>query len=130
MSNVFWGIVSFLIAFPAVLFVVFYILQFVLLRKRKMKAFGVTADVTTFFLFFSVPAVVYAFWMLNIFSYIVVGALLIGIALTIVEWKTKKEVLIMPLFRKIWRTLFLVLNLLYIGAFVVGSVQFIWNYVS
>lgn len=130
MGDIISGIVSFLIAFPIFLFIIFFVLQYALFRKKKMDAFGVTADVTTFILFLSVPAVVYVFWAFNIIYYVIIGALLIGITFTIIEWKTQKEVIVIPLFRKIWRSLFLILNVLYVVAFITGAVKFILNYMS
>ncbi|MFC4409311.1 DUF3397 family protein [Chungangia koreensis] len=130
MGEISTGIVSFLIAFPIVLFILFYVLLYLLFRKKKMDAFGIAADVTTLILFWSVPAVVYVFWTLNIFSYLIISALLIGMIFTIFEWKTQKEVLVIPLLRKIWRSLFLILNVLYVGAFIAGAVQFILHYMS
>lgn len=130
MTDFLFDFVTFLIAFPVIFFIGFYIIQLFIFRKKSMAAFGIAADVMTIVLFIAVPAVIYAFWSLNIVSYLMIFALLIGIILTFVEWKTRKEVLVMPLLRKIWRTLFLILNIAYIGAFIMGAVQFIWRYMS
>lgn len=130
MSDLLFGILTFLIAFPLILFIGIYLFHKFVLHKQNMASLGRTADVITFILFFSVPAAVYAFWETNILGYVIGGALLIGTIFTIVEWRTRKEVIVVPLLRKIWRSIFIVLNLLYIGAFIGGAIQSFMYYMS
>ena len=91
--------------------------------KKSVNHFSKAADITTIILFFSIPATVKFFWPFDIGFTVLIIAILIAMVFTVIEWRTKKEIELMPLFRKIWRFLFLVLSLTYIAVLLVAIVQ-------
>ena len=99
------------------------LLTFIICRKLRIKktyAFGLGADVTTFVLFFSVPLTIHSIWGTSLFLPIVIVALLIALAFTYVDWRTKKEIDVLVLFKKIWRVYFIVLSIMYLGTWLIG----------
>ena len=90
------------------------------LRIKKKYAFGFGADVTTFILFFSVPLVIHSIWEVSLFLLIIIVALLIALGFTYVDWRTKKEIDVPVLFKKIWRVYFILLSVMYLGTWLIG----------
>lgn len=90
------------------------------MRIKKMYAVGFAADVTTFVLFFSVPLAFKSIWGMSFSLYIIIIALLIAITLTYIDWRTKKEIDVPLLLKKIWRIYFILLSILYISAWLIG----------
>ena len=114
---------------PVLLFVIVYAIS----RKvniRGTHAFGAASDVTTFCLFFSVPLAIGVLWGVNIGALLVMLAIMLAIVFTYVEWRTKKEIEVKSLLRKIWRFLFLVLSAAYILICLVGIVQSVVEYLQ
>ena len=100
-----------------------WLLTFIICRKLRIKktyAFGFGADVTTFVLFFSVPLAIHSIWGMSLFLPIVIVALLIALAFTYVDWRTKKEIDVPVLLKKIWRVYFIVLSIMYLGTWLIG----------
>ena len=100
-----------------------WLLTFIICRKLRIKktyAFGFGADVTTFVLFFSVPLAIHSIWGTSLFLPIVIVALLIALAFTYVDWRTKKEIDVPVLLKKIWRVYFIVLSIMYLGTWLIG----------
>ncbi len=95
---------------PFLLFILLYLLS---LKRKKRKALGFASDITTLLLFFSVPASVEFLWNYSISGIIYFIVLVLAIILLVYEWKTTKEIEIIPFFRKLWRTYFLLLAALY-----------------
>ncbi|MGG0655999.1 DUF3397 domain-containing protein [Rummeliibacillus pycnus] len=91
--------------------------------KKTVNHFGRAADITTLILFFSIPATVKFFWSFDIGFMVLIIAIIIAMVFTIIEWRITKEIEIIPLFRKIWRFLFLALSSTYITVLLVGIVQ-------
>ncbi|MFY3793506.1 DUF3397 family protein [Ureibacillus sp. MALMAid1270] len=121
-------VISFIILFPIILFAVIYFIC----RKgkvSKVKSFGFASDVTTFVLFLSVPLIINSLWEVKLGVYVICIAILIAIIFTYIEWKTKKEIEIIALLKKIWRVLFLILIILYILLWIVGIVYKIITYI-
>jgi hypothetical protein len=112
------------ILFPAVLFIITFIVGKYFLHKRK-KAFGIAADVTTLLLFISVSHAFYFVFQKDIILALIICALLIATVITYIDWKTQKEIEIVPLFRKIWRTLFLLLSLIYAFVCISGVIRYV-----
>ncbi|AQU79903.1 DUF3397 family protein [Planococcus faecalis] len=106
-------------------FLLFAVIYFLSLKRRKRKALGLASDITTFVLFFSVPASVEILWGYSISAYIYFVALVLAIILLIIEWRTAKEIEIIPFFRKLWRTYFLLLASLYAVVWLIGLVTVI-----
>lgn len=109
--------------FLLVPYLVFILIFFVLAkwtRKRPKQAFGIAADITTFILLLAVPIAIKALFEVETMIYFFCLAIVISVVLTIYEWKAKKEIELIPLLRKIWRLLFLLLSTLYIIVFCLG----------
>lgn len=87
--------------------------------------FGVAADLTTFILFFSVPLSISSLWGMQYSGIVFVVALFIAIIFTYIDWKSKKEIELLPLFKKIWRVLFILLSVTYFFVWLIGIVQHI-----
>lgn len=98
--------------------------------KKQTNLFGKVADITTVILFFSIPALANFFGSYNIGFLVIIVAIVIAIVFTIIEWKTTKEIEIMPLLRKIWRFLFLVLTFIYIAILIGAIIQKIVNLIN
>ena len=115
------SVVSFLLIFPIVIFLVVYFIS-VKMNQKKARAFGNAADVTTLLLFFAVPMAIESLFHLETMGSIVGVALIISVILTFIEWKSQKEIELLPLLRKIWRFLFLILSISYFIVWCVGLV--------
>lgn len=100
-----------------------FILIFILTRKKfRRRAIGLSADLTTFLLFFSVPVSVEAIWGLSISTAVYFIAILIAIVLLVIEWKKTKEIEVRKYIRKTWRIFFLLLSSAYFIIWLVGAV--------
>ena len=122
-------LISIIIFCPVLIFLIIFFIG----RKIKIKgthAFGIASDVTTFFLFFSVPLAIGAVWQLNVGIVLVISAIIMAMIFTYVEWRTKKEIEVRALLRKIWRFLFLLLSAAYIIICIVGIIQSLIEYLQ
>ena len=129
MKIVIQTVISVIILFPILLFFLTYIIY----RKRKKnhtKAFGLAADLTTFILFFSVTLSVSSLWGVNYSLFIFMIALLIAIIITYIDWRSKKEIELLALFKRIWRTYFIILTVTYLFVWIVGLSLNIIEYVE
>ena len=87
---------------------------------KKKYAFGFGADVTTFILFFSVPLAIHSIWGTSLFLPVIIIALLIALGFTYVDWRTKKEIEVPVLLKKIWRVYFILLSVMYLVTWLIG----------
>lgn len=129
MKEILHILISVLIFCPVLIFLVIFFIG----RKIKIKgthAFGAASDITTFFLFFSVPLAVGAVWQVNVGMTLVIAAILMAMIFTYIDWRTKKEIEVSALLRKIWRFLFLLLSAAYIIICVVGIIQSLVEYLQ
>ncbi|MER2000474.1 MAG: DUF3397 family protein [Lysinibacillus sp.] len=103
------------------------IIGYYLLKKLKMKqqyAVGFSADVTTLLLFIAIPYIVQAVWQYSIYILIIIVAIIIAIIFTFIDWRTKKEIEVLKLMRKIWRIYFAVLMGVYIVVIIAAIITF------
>ncbi|AVK83051.1 DUF3397 domain-containing protein [Lysinibacillus sp. B2A1] len=122
-------VISVIIFCPILLFVIVYLIG----RKVKIRgthAFGAASDVTTFCLFFSVPLAIGVLWSVNVGVLLVMLALTMAMIFTYIDWRTKKEIEVKPLLKKIWRFQFLVLSTAYVVICVVGIIQSVIEYLQ
>ncbi|MCM3610731.1 DUF3397 domain-containing protein [Planococcus sp. MERTA32b] len=101
-------------------FLSFILLIFLTRKKLKRRAVGLSADVTTFLLFVSVPVSMEALWGVNISFAVSVTAIIIAIILLVIEWKKSKEIEVLKYIRKTWRLYFLLLSVSYILIWLTG----------
>ncbi len=110
---------------------IFTMISLFILKKigfSKSKAFGLAVDLTTPFLVITLPIIAKTIWGWSV-SAILLGVLLIvAIIYTFIEWRVQKEIEIPLLLKKIWRTYFLLLSILYIVFMIAGFVYWIVNY--
>jgi len=102
-------------------------------RKVKIRgthAFGVASDVTTLCLFFSVPLAIRVLWNVDVSALLVTLTVVMAIIFTYIDWRTKKEIEVKPLLRKIWRFQFLVLSAAYIVICLVGVIRSVIEYLQ
>jgi len=122
-------VISIIIFCPIVLFVIVYLVG----RKVKIRgthAFGAASDVTTLCLFFSVPLAIGVLWCVNVGALLVILAIMMAMIFTYIDWRTKKEIEVKPLLKKIWRFLFLILSTAYLLICIVGVIQSIMEYLQ
>jgi len=120
-------IVSSIIFFPIILFSIAYLIA-LKRKKSKAKSFGFASDITTFVLFFSVPLSITSLWGTNYNGIILIIAIVIAIIFTYIDWRTKKEIIILKLLKKIWRLYFILLMTTFVVVWIVGLVQSIMEY--
>ncbi|WP_084244975.1 DUF3397 family protein [Planomicrobium okeanokoites] len=101
-------------------FLAFILLILLTRKKLKRQAIGLSADVTTFLLFISVPVSMKAIWDVDISFAVSVTAIIIAIILLIIEWKKSKEIEVLKYARKTWRLYFLLLSMSYILIWLTG----------
>ena len=114
-------IVDILIMCPFIFFGILYLILKKFSKKGK-NIFSKAADLTTIILLFSIPSSVKFIWSYDIGFIVLIIASIIAIIFTTIEWKTTKEMELKPLFRKIWRFLFLVLTFTYIAVWFVALI--------
>lgn len=122
-------IISIVIFCPIVLFIIVYWIG----RKVKIRgthAFSAASDITTLCLFFSVPLAIGVLWHINVGALLVMLAIMLAIIFTYIDWRTKKELEVKPLLKKIWRFLFLILSTAYVVICLVGVIQSIIEYLQ
>ncbi len=104
-------------------FLLFILVYFLAAKRKKQKSIGFASDMTTLLLFFSVPASFEFLWNYSVAAIIYFIVLVLAIVLLVIEWRTQKEIEIIPFFRKLWRTYFLLLAALYALVWVAGLVN-------
>jgi len=122
-------IISIIIFCPILLFVIVYLIS----RKVKIRgthAFGVASDVTTVCLFFSVPLAIGILWNFNVSALLITLAIMMAMIFTYIDWRTKKEIEVKSLLRKIWRFQFLLLSTAYIVICIVGVIRSVIEYLQ
>ena len=91
-----------------------------MLRLDKHKAIGYSADVTTGLLFLAVPIAIRNLWEVSIFIPLFVTAIVVAMIFTYIDWRTKKEIEVKPLLKKVWRVYFILLGITYFLVWVIG----------
>ena len=91
-----------------------------MLRLDKHTAIGYSADVTTGLLFLAVPIAIRNLWEVSIFIPVFVVAIVVAMIFTYIDWRTKKEMEVKPLLKKIWRVYFILLGITYFLVWVIG----------
>jgi len=120
-------IISIIIFFPIILFSITYFIARKG-KKSKVKSFGFASDATTLVLFFSVPLSISSLWEKNYNSIVFVVAIFIAIIFTYIDWRTKKEIEILALLKKVWRLYFILLTMAFLVIWIVGLIQSIIDY--
>lgn len=112
-----------LIFLPLTVLIICYMVFRKILKKQANDSFGYAADVTTIFLYFSVTIAISTLWNSSISAAVFVISILIGMTMTYMDWRTKKEIQVLPLLKRIWRVQFLYLIVVYAIVWLVGIIQ-------
>lgn len=112
-----------LIFLPLTVLIICYMFFRKILKKQANDSFGYAADVTTIFLYFSVTIAISTLWNSSISAAVFVISILIGMTMTYIDWRTKKEIQVLPLLKRIWRVQFLYLIVVYAIVWLVGIIQ-------
>lgn len=120
-------IISTIIVLPFLLFL--GVLMFYKYKGLKFhKAFGNAADITAPLLVISVAVTYQAIFEQSILSVVLLFVLVVASIMSFVEWKTKKEIELPKLYRKISRLIFLLFSFLLIVFWLIGLLQTLWTY--
>lgn len=98
--------------------------------KPPISMLGITADITTPILFFSVYILSHTIFEVGVGYMMITVGIVVTIVYTIYERMRVKEFRIIHLLRKIWRLLFLMLAFAYIVLLILGIVLQIVNYLQ
>ena len=93
------------------------IISYFVLKKLRMKqvyVIGFSADITTLLLFLSVPFIVQQAWSFSVYIIVIIIAIIVALIFTFIDWRTKKEIEVPKLMKKIWRVYFVGLLATYI----------------
>ena len=116
-------VVQFVLATIILCPILAFIVTLIICRKFRLdrqKAIGYSSDITTGLLLFAVPIAIRALWNLSVVIPVLVTALIVAILITYIDWRTKKEIEIKPLLKKIWRIYFILLSITYFLIWVIG----------
>lgn len=103
-------------------FIPFTLIIFAVRKRLRKRSVGFAADVTTFLLFLSVPVSMEALWNWDTMAIVFFIAIIIAIAVLIVEWRRTKELEVGTFIRKTWRLYFLILCSAYFLIWMAGLV--------
>lgn len=103
-------------------FIPFILIVFAVRKRLRKRSVGFAADVTTFLLFLSVPVSMEALWDWDTMAIVFFIAIIIAIAVLIIEWRRTKELEIVTFIRKTWRLYFLLLCSAYFLIWMAGLV--------
>lgn len=122
-------IIAMILFCPFIIFLLVYAVATQFMKLSKYRAFTVAADSTTPLLFIAVPLFFKAITTLSMGLWLILGAICIAIIMTVIEWRSVKEIRIKPLLVKIWRALFAVLSLIYIVLIIIGLMFSVGSYI-
>lgn len=123
------NVLSLFVIYPVVVFLVVFLLCKLVLHKRK-KSIGIASDISTFFLYFSISNLFSFLFLKEVGWYLVILSIVLATVITYLEWRSKKEIEIMPILRRIWRLLFLLFCCLYAMLWLIGVIQYVLTYIS
>ncbi|WP_411747822.1 DUF3397 domain-containing protein [Psychrobacillus psychrotolerans] len=123
------NVLSIFVIYPVVVFLLVFIICKFVLHKRK-KSIGIASDVSTFFLYFSTANLFSFLFSKGIGWYLIIFSIILATIMTCLDWRSKKEIEIIPLLRKIWRILFLLLCCFYAFLWLFGVIQYVLTYIS
>ncbi|WP_175453943.1 DUF3397 domain-containing protein [Psychrobacillus sp. OK028] len=123
------SVLSIIIIYPIVVFLAVFLFCKFVLHKRK-KSIGIASDISTFFLYFSIANLFSFIFLKEIGWYLVIFSIILATIMTILEWRSKKEIEVIPLLRKIWRLLFLLLCFIYAVLWLFGVIRYVLSYIS
>ena len=123
------NVLSIFIIYPVLVFLIVFLFCKFILHKRK-KSIGIASDVTTFFLYFSITNLFTLIFLKEIGWYLVIFSIVLATIMTYIEWYSIKEIELIPLLRKIWRLLFLLLCCFYAFLWLFEVIRYVLEYIS
>lgn len=100
------------VTWPWLVFLIIFIA--IKVMKRGKYAFGLAADVTTFFLLFSIPQLTKQFFDLNIGVLTWIIAVVFLMMMTTIQWRTQQQLKFFGVLKLTWRILFLLYAIIYV----------------
>lgn len=107
---------------------IIWVILFVVLKKikhTKQFAFHFASDITTVFLLFAIREIMLALFNIDLGLLVLIFAIILAICMLVYEWKTKDELELQKMLKKIWRILFVILTLVYLGIILVFCTMWI-----
>lgn len=129
MISFFQLIAAIVLLCPFIILLVIYMIG-LKIKLPVARAFGYAADVTTVLLFASIALAVESVWQVHIFVWMIILAIIVAMIFTYIDWRTKKEIKVPPLLRRIWRFYFIALVIVYFAVLVVGITFSVFDYVK
>lgn len=102
-------------------FLVFIISKLVL--KNHRKAVRVAIDLSTLLLVIAVHHLIIVIWHQSYLWLLLILMILIAVVFVIIHWKTKHEILLLPILKGIWRMNFLLFLTAYMFLIAFGLIQ-------
>lgn len=94
-------------------------------KSTKKRAIFFASDLTTILLLFSVQRLVFQLFNFDLGVLVLIGAVVLAIIMVIYEWKTKSDLDLGKVLKRIWRTLFVLLTSVYIITLLIFCVLWI-----
>lgn len=110
--SIFTAIYDVCTAWPWLVFIVIFALMKII--RQGKRAFGLAADVMTFFLLFSIPQLTKQFFDLDIGVLTWIIAVIFLMIMTTVQWRTQQQIHFLSVFKLTWRILFLLYTIIYV----------------
>lgn len=122
MGAIISNIIAAIITIPLLgYFLVFIISKLVL--KNHRKAVRVAIDLSTLLLVIAVHHLIIVIWHQSYLWLLLILMILIAVVFVIIHWKTKHEILLLPILKGIWRMNFLLFLTAYMFLIAFGLIQ-------
>lgn len=95
------------------------------IKATKRIAIFVASDITTVFLLFSIQRLVELLFNVDLGVLVLIGAVVLAIIMVLYDWKTKDDLDLSKLLKRIWRIFFVLLTSLYMLALLIFFVLWI-----
>lgn len=122
MSSVLGAVIATFITVP---YLVFFVVKKSIYKvtKKKRKAFKVSTDVTTFFLFLSIERMTVEIWGQSYYWVLILLFITGCVMFTLFIWKNDLDLSLGKIFRLNWRLQFLILTFGYITLMTYGIIE-------
>lgn len=88
-------------------------------KRTQKRAIHRAIDVTTFILLFSIQALCQVLYDYDLGVLVQIVVTLIFMMIVFIKWRENPEIKVLPIFKKFWRVVFLVLSTIYMGMLLV-----------
>ncbi|MFE1244611.1 DUF3397 domain-containing protein [Fictibacillus sp. NPDC058756] len=122
MSSVLGAVIATFITVP---YLVFFVVKKSIYKvtRKKRKAFKISTDVTTFFLFFSIERMTVEIWGQSYYWVLILLFISGCVMITVMIWKNDLDLSMGKIFRLNWRLQFLLLTFGYFSLMTYGIIE-------